>query len=68
VFEEIHDIYSSPDIIVLIKRRVMHAARMRENIDACKLLVRKPEGSRLLGRLRHRKDNIKDGVVDCGSD
>jgi hypothetical protein len=52
--EELRDLYSSPRIIRIIKSRRMrwegHVARMGEKCKACKLLVRKPEGKRPLGR------------------
>jgi hypothetical protein len=54
--EEIHDLYSSPSIIRIIKPRRMkwmgHVARMGEKRNACRLLVGKPEGKRPLGRPR----------------
>jgi hypothetical protein len=42
---------------------------MGEGRDLCRVLVRKPEGKRPVGRLRHRwKDNIKMDLqeVECG--
>jgi hypothetical protein len=68
--------YCSPSIIRNIKsRRVRlagHVARMRENRNAYRILVGKPEGKRLLGRRRHRwEDNIKMTLRDirlCGMD
>jgi hypothetical protein len=62
--EELHDLYSSPSIIRIIKSRMMrwagHVARMGEKRNACRLLVGKPEGKRPLGRPRHRwMDNIR---------
>jgi hypothetical protein len=62
--KELHNLYSSPNIIRMIKsRRVSwpgHVARMGEKRNAYRVLVRKPEGKRTLGRQRHRwKDNIK---------
>jgi hypothetical protein len=61
---ELHDLYSSPSIIRIIKLRRMrwagHVARMGEKRNAYRLLVRKPEGNRLLGRPRRRwVDNIR---------
>jgi hypothetical protein len=61
--EELHNLYSSPSIIRIIKLRRMrwagHVARMGEKRSVYKLLVGKPEGNRPLGRLRHRRiDNI----------
>jgi hypothetical protein len=56
--EELHDLYSSPSIIRIMKSRRMrwagHVARMGEKRDACRLLVGKPEGRRPLGRPRRR--------------
>jgi hypothetical protein len=56
--EELRGLYSSPSIIRIIKSRRMrwvgHVARMGEKRNASRLLVGKPEGKRLLGRLRRR--------------
>jgi hypothetical protein len=62
--KELHDLYSSPSIIRIIKSRRMrwagHVARMGEKRNAYRLLVGKPEGKRLLGRQRRRwVDNIR---------
>jgi hypothetical protein len=62
--EELPDVYSSPSIIRIIKSRRMrwedHVARMREKRNAYRLLVRKSEGKRPLGRQRRRwEDNIE---------
>jgi hypothetical protein len=62
--EELHNLYSSPSIIRIIKsrrmRRVGHITRMGEKRNAYRILVGKPEGKRLLGRPRRRwVDNIK---------
>jgi hypothetical protein len=50
--EELHDLYSSPSIIRIIKSRRMiwvgHVGRMGEKKNAYRLLVRKPEGKRPL--------------------
>jgi hypothetical protein len=61
--EELHDIYSSPNIVRVIKSRRMrwagHVARMGEERGVYKVLVGKPEGNRPLGRPRHRwEDNL----------
>jgi hypothetical protein len=51
--EEIHDLYSSPSIIRIIKLRMRwagHIARMGEKRNAYRLLVGKPEGKRPSGR------------------
>jgi hypothetical protein len=51
--EELHDLYSSPSIIRIIKSRRMrwagHIARMGEKRNVYRLLVGKPEGRRPLG-------------------
>jgi hypothetical protein len=58
--EELHNLYSSPDIIRQVKSRRMrwtgHEARMGENRKFCKFLVGKSEGKRPLRRPRHRWD------------
>jgi hypothetical protein len=69
--EELHDLYSSPSIIRIIKARRMrwegHVARMGENRNAYRLLVGKPEGRRPLGRPRRRWfDNIRMDLVEVG--
>jgi hypothetical protein len=69
--EELHDLYSSPSIIKIIKARTMrwagHVARMLEKRNAYKLLVGKPEGRRPLGRPRRRSlDNIRMDLVEVG--
>jgi hypothetical protein len=62
--EDIHNLYSSPSIIRMIKSRKMgwagHVARMKARRNACRILVGKPEGRRPLGRPRRKwTDNIK---------
>jgi hypothetical protein len=61
--EELHNLYSSPSVIRMIKSRRMrwieHVARMREKRNAYRILVGKPEGKRPLGRTRRRRVNIK---------
>jgi hypothetical protein len=55
---ELHDLYSSPSIIRIIKsirtRWVRDVARMREKRNPYRLLEEKPEGKRPLGRPRRR--------------
>jgi hypothetical protein len=60
-----------PSIITIIKVRRMrwvgHVARMGEKRNAYRLLVRKPEGRRPLGRPRHRCfDNVRMDFVEVG--
>jgi hypothetical protein len=62
--EELHNLYSSPNIIRINKSRRMrwagHVARMGKTRNAYRILVGKPEGKRPLGRLRRRwVENIK---------
>jgi hypothetical protein len=56
--EEVHDLFSSPNIIRIIKSKRLrwaeNVARMEEKKNAYGLLVGKPEGKRLLGKPRHR--------------
>jgi hypothetical protein len=56
--EELHNLYSSPDIIRQIKSRRMRwtgrVARMGEEKKVYKVSVGKPEGKRPLGRPRRR--------------
>jgi hypothetical protein len=59
--EELHNLYSSPDIIRQIKSRRMrwagHLARLGEGRKLYKVLVEKSEGKRPLGRPRSRWEN-----------
>jgi len=71
--EELNDLYSSPNIVRVIKLRRMRwagrVARMGERRGVYRVLVGKPEGKRPLGRARHRwGDNIKMDIpyVRCG--
>jgi hypothetical protein len=69
--EELHDLYSSPSIIRIVKARRMrwtgHVARMGEKRKAYRLLVGKPERRRPLGGPRHRwLDNIRMDLVEVG--
>jgi hypothetical protein len=62
--EELHNLYSSPSIIRMIKSRRMkwagHVARMGEKRNAYRILVGKPEEKGPLIRPRRRwVDNIK---------
>jgi hypothetical protein len=69
--KELHDLYSSPSIIRIIKSQRMrwagHVARMVEKRNAYRLLVGKPEGKRPLGRPRRRwVDNIRMDLGEVG--
>jgi hypothetical protein len=69
--EELHNLYSSPSIIRIIKSKRMrwagHVARMEEKRNVYRLLVGKPEGKRPLGRPRRRWIyNIKMDLLEIG--
>jgi hypothetical protein len=71
--DELHDVYSSPNIVRVIKSRRMrwagHVARIGEGRGAYRVLVGRPEGKRPLGRHRHRwEDNIKMDLREIGID
>jgi hypothetical protein len=62
--EELHKLYSSPNINKMIESRSMrsagHEARIGEKRNAYRIFVGKPEGKRQLGRPRRKRmDNIK---------
>jgi hypothetical protein len=70
---ELHNLYSSPGIIRMIKSRRMrwagNIARMGEEKNAYRILVGKPEGKRPLGRPRRKcVDNIKMNLREIGWD
>jgi hypothetical protein len=65
--EELHNLYSSPSIIRMIKSRRMrwagHVTRMGTKRNSYKMLAGKPEGRRSLERKRRRwVDIIKMGL------
>jgi hypothetical protein len=69
--EELHNLYSSPDIIRQVKSRRMtwagHVARMVEERKVYKVLMGKPEGKRPLGRSRGRwEDGIRMDLRKIG--
>jgi hypothetical protein len=69
--EELNDVYSSPNIIRVIKSRRMrwvgNVARMGEKRGAYRILVGRPEGRRPHGRPGRRwEDNIKMDLQEVG--
>jgi hypothetical protein len=69
--KELHNLYSSPSIIRIIKSRRMrwvgHVAPMGEKRNVYRLLVPKPERKRPIGRPRHRWiDDIKMDLLEIG--
>jgi hypothetical protein len=70
---ELHNLYSSPNIIGMITSRRMrwawHVARMGTKRNPYIILVGKPEGKRPLGRTgRKWVDNIKIDLRETGWD
>jgi hypothetical protein len=71
--DELHSLYSSPNIVRVIRSRRMrwagHVVRMGEGRGVNRVLVGKPEGKRQLGRPRCRwEDNIKLNLRQRGID
>jgi hypothetical protein len=71
--DELHSLYYSPIIVIVIKSRRMRWAgpvtRMGEGRGVYRVLVGRPEGKRPLGRPRRRwKDNIKMDLRETGMD
>ena len=69
--EELNDLYSSPNIVRVVKSRLMrwarHVARMGDDRVVQRVLVGKPEGKRPLGRPRLRwEDNTKMTLQEVG--
>jgi hypothetical protein len=69
--EELHNLYSSQNIIRQIKSRRMrwaeHVASVGEERKLCKVLVGKPERKRPLGRPRRRwEDGIRMDLREIG--
>jgi hypothetical protein len=69
--DELHSLYSSPNIVRMIKSRRMrwagHVAHMGEGRGVYRVLVGRPEGKRPLGRPRRRwEDNIKANLREIG--
>jgi hypothetical protein len=70
---ELHNLYSSPNIVRVIKSRsirwVGHVSCMGERRVAYRVLVGRPEWTRPLGRRRHRWEyNIKLDLREIGID
>jgi hypothetical protein len=69
--DELHSLYSSPNIVRVIKSRRMrwagHMARIGEERGVYRVLVGMPEGKRPLERPTHRwEDNIRWTLVGKG--
>jgi len=69
--EELNNLYSSPNIVRVIKPRRMrwvgYVAHMGEGRGVYRVLVGKPERRRPLGRPRHRwEDNIRMDLREVG--
>jgi hypothetical protein len=69
--EELNDLYSSPNIIRVIKSRRMmwtgHGVRMGKGRGEYRILLGRPEEKRPLGRPRRRwEDNIKMDLQEVG--
>jgi hypothetical protein len=73
--EELHNLYSLPNIMRMIKsmrmRWAAHVTRMGETRNAYRILVGKPEGKRPLGRPRRTwvdnnklelRESVRDGM------
>jgi hypothetical protein len=71
--DELHSLYSSTNIVRMIKSRRIrwagHVARMGEGRGVYRVLVGRPEGKRPPGRPKSRwEDNIKMDVREIGID
>jgi hypothetical protein len=69
--EELHNLYSSPDIIRQVRSKRMrwagHVARMGEERNVYKVLVVNPEGKRPVGIPRRRwEDGIRMDLREIG--
>jgi hypothetical protein len=69
--EELNDLYSLPNIVLVVKSRRMrwawHVARMGEERVVHRVLAGKPEGKSALGTPRHRwVDNISMDLQEVG--
>jgi hypothetical protein len=71
--DELHSLYSSPNIVRVIKSRrrrwAVHVTPMGKGRGVYRVLVGRPEGKRPLGRPRRRwEDNIKMDLREIGID
>jgi hypothetical protein len=71
--DELHDLYSSTNIVKVIKARKMawagHVARRREGKGVYRVSVGRPEGKRPLGRPRRSwEGNIDMDLTEIGID
>jgi hypothetical protein len=71
--DELHSLYSSSNIVRVIKSRRMrwagHVERMGDGKGVYRVLVGRPEGKRPLGRPRRRwEDDIKMDLGEIGID
>jgi hypothetical protein len=71
--DELNSVYSSPNIVRVIKSRRMrwvgHAACMGDGRGVYRILVGRPKGKRPLGRSRRRwDDNMKVDIREVGID
>jgi hypothetical protein len=71
--DELHNLYSSLNIVRVIKARRMrwvgYVARMWEGRGIYRVLIGRLEGKRPLGRPRHRQeDNVKIDLREIGMD
>jgi hypothetical protein len=69
--EELHNLYTSPNVIRAIQSRRLrlagHVARMGERRNAYSILVGKSKGKKRLGRPRRRwEDNIRMDLREMG--
>ena len=69
--EELNDLYCSPNIVRVMKSRIMrwagHVARMGEGRGVYRIMVGKPEGKTPLGRPSYRwEDNVKMCLQEVG--
>ena len=71
---ELHNLYSYPDIIIMIKSRrrlrwAGHVARMGEERSVNRIFVGKPDGKRPVGMPRRRwRDNVEMDLKEIGKD